>query len=81
MISDLDLLLKQIDFVLLLQKLLLLSGNLWRNSTWKNLKSIHYSLMGKLPIFCFSKFDLTLIIKMMQIDILVPVQYQKFTIK
>lgn len=27
-ISDLDLLLKQIDFVLLLQKLLLLSGNL-----------------------------------------------------
>lgn len=40
MISDLDLLLKQIDFVLLLEKLLLLSGNLWRNSTWKNLKCI-----------------------------------------
>lgn len=33
MISDLDLLLKQIDFVLLLQKLLLLSCNLRRNGT------------------------------------------------
>lgn len=33
MISDLDLLLKQIDFVLLLQELLLLSRNLWRNCT------------------------------------------------
>lgn len=29
--SDLDLLLKQVDFVLLLQKLLLLPRNLWRN--------------------------------------------------
>lgn len=81
MISDLDLLLKQIDFVLLLQKLLLLSGNLWRNSTWENLKCIYYSPMGKLPTFCFSKFDLTLIIQMMQIGMLVSVQYQWFIIK
>lgn len=35
MISDLDLLLKQVDFVLLLQKLLLLPCNLWRNYTLK----------------------------------------------
>lgn len=31
LISDLDLLLKQVDFVLLLQKLLLLPRDLWRN--------------------------------------------------
>lgn len=36
--------------------------------------------MGKLPIFCFSKFDLTLIIKLMQIIMLVPVQYQQLNI-
>ena len=35
MISDLDLLLKQVDFVLLLQELLLLSGNLRRDGTRK----------------------------------------------
>lgn len=54
MISDLDLLLKQIDFVLLLQKLLLLSGNLWRNSTWNNLKCIYQSY-GKVINVLFLK--------------------------
>lgn len=32
-VSDLDLLLKKVNFVLLLQELLLLSCNLWRNCT------------------------------------------------
>lgn len=32
LVSDLDLLLKQVDFVLLLQKLLLLPRDLWRNT-------------------------------------------------
>jgi len=32
-VSDLDLLLQKVNFVLLLQELLLLSRNLWRNCT------------------------------------------------
>lgn len=35
MISDLDLLLQKVNFVLLLQELLLLSCNLWKNSYQK----------------------------------------------
>ena len=53
MISDLDLLLKQIDFVLLLQKLLLLSCDLWRNGTRK-FKSVLQS-QGEIPSVLYHK--------------------------
>lgn len=45
----------------------------------KNLR-VYYSPRGKLPMFCVSKFDVTLI-KLMKIDVPAPLQDQQFILK